>query len=158
MKKQRDTWFREGGATSTLTVPATPGGSLATEVKRNLSRGRQPEGTQTRVLEDGRVCVQVGLVQTNQFPRDVCQRKDCILCIQKGGNEANTRCESSNIGYEGECNRCDERHAYIGETSRTAFTRAKEHGGNYRAAAAAKIQPLPADNSGWGANGRMKKR
>ena len=111
---------------STLTVPATSGGSLATEVKNNLSRGRQPDGTQTRVIEDGGVCARVGLVQTNQFPRDECQRKDCLLCVQKGGNEGNTRCESSNVGYEGECNRCAERHAYIGETSRTAFTRAKE--------------------------------
>ena len=69
----------------------------------------------------------------------------------------NTKCESSNVGYEGECNRCAERHAYIGETSRTAFTRAKEHWGNYRAAAAAKIQPLPAGTSGWVDNGRRKK-
>ena len=151
VKKLRDTWFREGGATSTLTVPATP------EVKNNLNRGRQPDGTQTRVIEDGGVCARVGLVQTNQFPRDECQRKDCLLCVQKGGNEGNTRCESSNVGYEGECNRCAERHAYIGETSRTAFTRAKEHWGDYRAAAAAKLPPLPTDNSGRGADGRKKK-
>ena len=45
---------------STLTVPATSGGSLATEVKNNLSRGRQPDGTQTRVIEDGGVCARVG--------------------------------------------------------------------------------------------------
>ena len=51
------------------------------------------------MLEDGGVCVQVGLVQTNQFPRDVCHIIDCLLCVQKGGNEVNTRCESSNIGY-----------------------------------------------------------
>ena len=109
------------------------------------------------MIEDGGVSVRIGLVRPNQFPREMCQRIDCILCVQKGGSELNTRCESSNVGYEGECNRCADRHAYIGETSRTAFTRAKEHWGDYRAAAAAKIQPLPADNYGWVANGRKKK-
>ena len=157
VNKLRDTWFREGGATSTLTVPSTPGGSLATEVKKNLSKGRQPKGTHTRVIEDGGRSVQVGLIQPNQFPREKCHRKDCLLCVQKGENENNTRCEASNIGYEGECNRCTERHAYIGETSRTAFTRAKEHWGDYRAAAAAKTPPLPPDNPGWLVNRRKTK-
>ena len=155
--KQRDTWFRAGGATSTLTVPATPDGILADEIRKNLCKGRQPQGTQTRVIEDGGRCSTAGLIRTNQFPREMCRRVDCLLCVQKDGDGENSRCESSNVGYEGECYRCTERHAYIGETSRTAFTRIKEHWGDYRAAAAAKIPPQPADSTEWMTNRRKKK-
>ena len=48
-------------------------------------------------------------------------------------------CDKSNIGYEGRCSRCPTQFAYIGESSRTAYTRLKEHLGDYRAAAAAKL-------------------
>ena len=49
----KDTWFRTGGYTSTLIVPATHDGILAEVVRKNLEKGRQPSGTKTKVLEDG---------------------------------------------------------------------------------------------------------
>ena len=53
-------------------------------------------------------------------------------------------CDKSNVGYEGECVRCVENpHVYVAETSKTGYTRIKEHLGNYRAASAAKLPPLP---------------
>ena len=66
---QKDTWFRAGGATSTLTVPVTPGGILADRVRMNLTRGRQPYG---KVLEDGGICTRMVLTKSNQFPREEC--------------------------------------------------------------------------------------
>ena len=42
-ENQKDTWFRSGGATSTLTVPTTPGGALADEVRKALSRVTSPQ-------------------------------------------------------------------------------------------------------------------
>ena len=51
MNSLKDTWFREGGyTTSTLTVPSTPNGGLAEEVRKNLAKGRQPEQTILRLL------------------------------------------------------------------------------------------------------------
>jgi hypothetical protein len=42
------------------------------------------------------------------------------------------------------------------ETSRTAYTRLSEHLANYRAAAAAKLSPVPPNDSGGRARGRHK--
>ena len=141
-KTQKDTWFRSGGATSTLTVPVTPNGILAETVRKNLLRGRQPEGTRVKVIEDGGVSSRAGLVKSNQFGRKECGRDDCAICYQRVGNKV-TRCFKSNVGYEVQCGRCPNRFSYLGETSRTGYTRTKEHMSDYRAAAAAKLPPLP---------------
>ena len=53
-----------------------------------------------------------------------------------------TMCDKSSVGYEGRCVKCvDSPHLYVGETSKTGYTRVKEHVGNYRAASAAKLPP-----------------
>ena len=141
----RDSCFRAGRETSTVTVPATPNGVLATEVKNNLMRWRQPEGTRTKVIEDGGKSVKCGLVSSNAYPRQSCYRNDCLLCIQKDDGGETTRCELNSVGYEVECSRCVEKYAYIGETSKTGYTRINQHWGDYRSAAAAKIPPQPVD-------------
>ena len=152
----KDTWFRSGGATSTLTVPATPNGELADLVRRNLEKSRQPNGTSTKVIEDGGTSTRIGLVKSNQFPSDHCWREDCMMCFQKDGRTEQTRCSNRNIGYEGQCTRCPERFVYVGETSRTGYTRTREHLNDYRAAAAAKLPALP--DPGPGTNGNERKR
>ena len=142
LKNQRDTWFRSGGYTSTLTVPATENSSLAEKVRRNLESGRQPKGTKTKVIEDGGKSAKCGIVKSNPFPRQTCERELCMLCFQQAGSFA--VCDRSNCGYKGECNRCKEdKFAYIGETSRTGYTRLREHLLDYRAAASASLQPQP---------------
>ena len=138
----KDTWFRTGGYTSTLTVPATPNGLLAEQVRRNLEMGRQPAQTKTKVLEDGGRSVRGGLVRSDQFPREKCDRKDCQLCLQ--GETKGVQCDRENIGYEGECGRCPAgAFAYIGETSKTAYTRLGQHLAAYKSAAAAGLPAIP---------------
>jgi hypothetical protein len=138
----KDTWFRKGGYTSTLTVPATPDGVLAEVVRKNLEKGRQPSGTKTKVLEDGGRSSRCGLVQSNQFPRQRCSRSDCQLCLQQEGKRV--MCDKENIGYEGECSRCPARtYAYIGETSKTGYTRLSQHLAAYRAASTARLPAQP---------------
>ena len=105
----------------------------------NLERSRQPRGTQTKVIEDGGVSSRVGLVKSNQFPREECDRSDCVLCLQNNGDNKRSSCVLNNVGYEGHCTRCQDAKSYVGESSRTAFTRIKEHMENYRAAAAANL-------------------
>ena len=67
-----DTWFRKGGYTSTLTVPPTPGGRLASSIEGNLGKGRQPPGTKTKVIEGNGLSSCLGLTKNNQFPREEC--------------------------------------------------------------------------------------
>ena len=53
-------------------------------------------------------------------------------------------CEKSNVGYEGDCCRCEQAvQKYVGETSRTSYTRVKEHLTDYRSAAASNLPALP---------------
>ena len=140
----KDTWFRSGGYTSTLTVTATPAGSLAEKVRRNLKRGRQPKGKKTKVLEDGGRGARQGMILSNQFPRESCSREDCQLCLQQDGDNRRIVCDKENIGYEGKCSRCPEiTLTYIGETSKTAYTRLSQHLAAYRAASAAKLPAQP---------------
>ena len=141
--KQKDSWFRAGGATSTLIVPVTPDGLLAEKVRKNLQKGRQPSDTKTKVVEDGGTSSRGVLVKSNQFPREECGREQCVLCFQKdGGRTECVRCVANNVGYEGKCLRCPTRFSYLGETSRTAYTRLKEHLSDYRAASAARLPAL----------------
>ena len=143
MSNLKDTWFRKGGFTSTLIVPATPDSCLASKVKKNLDKGRQPAGTKTKVVEDGGVSSKAGIVKSNQFPRVQCDRDDCVICIQQAGRLKQIQCDKANVGYEFECSRCPTKSVYVGETSRTAFTRLSEHLGDYRSAAAAMLPAQP---------------
>ena len=149
MFNRKDTWFRRGGATSTLSVPPTPGRGLAQMVEEKLKEGRQPDGTRTKVVESNGVSASMGMVKANQFPRGVCHRQDCVVCFQKDGSSESTFCDRSSVGYEGDCLRCTESVCkYVGETSRTGYTRTKEHLSDYRAASAAKLPPLPRSDCG----------
>ena len=121
-----DSWFRKGGFTSTLCVPPSPGGRLVGMVEENLRKGRQPTGTKTKVIEGNGLSSCLGLVKSNQFPRRECERGDCVMCIQQGGENNIKTCDKSNVGYEGDCLRCKEtKYNYVGETSRTGYTRMK---------------------------------
>ena len=133
---------------STLTVPATPNCILASLVRGNLERSRKPAGTLTKIVESGGISSQLNLVKSNQFPREKCHRSDCLLCVQHDGNRNQTGCVKNNIGYEGQCSRCQGRVVYIGETSKPAYTPFKQHHSNYRAAAAAKLTALPNPSQG----------
>ena len=95
------------------------------------------------------MCTKNVLSRSNQFPRDDCGRDDCMICFQQEENKSSVQCVKRSVGYEGMCVRCTTKHAYIGETSRTAYTRVKEHISDYRAASAAQLPPLE-ENSGGG--------
>ena len=154
--KQKDTWFRAGGATSTLTVPATPNGLLAEKVRKNLLHGRQPTGTRTKVVENGGLGSRSLLIKSNQFARCKCERNECMLCFQEAGSDKSVKCGKNSVGYEGLCTRCPNQNKYVGETSRTAYTRIKEHLSDYRSAATAKLPPLPDGGTGFGFGNRKK--
>ena len=102
MNSMKDTWFRVGGYTSTLMVPATPNGVLAEKVRENLEKGRQPAKTKTKVIENGGSSVRKGIVQSNQFPRQKCERENCLLCLQQEGENKSVICDKENIGYAGD--------------------------------------------------------
>ena len=105
------------------------------------------------MVEDGGLCTKNVLSKSNQFPRDECGRDDCVICLQREENKSSVQCVKRSVGYEGECVRCPTKHAYIGESSRTAYTRVKEHLSDYRAASAAQLPPLDENSGGGGSHG-----
>ena len=62
-KTEKSSWFRKGGFTNTLNIPATPGGKLASLVKEALARCPAPGNTKTRVVERGGRSVRGELVR-----------------------------------------------------------------------------------------------
>ena len=58
---------------------------------------------------------------SNPFQRRQCERQDCLVC-QRGGKGKRS---ATGVTYELVCQECN--HKYVGETSRSACSRGKEH-------------------------------
>ena len=61
MSAKAATWFLKGTTTTTLTITATCGSTVQTEVKEVLRKGQQADGGQIMVLEDRGVPTTLGL-------------------------------------------------------------------------------------------------
>ena len=115
---------------NTLVVPATLGGELTTLVKKELDKSTPPMGFKTIVQEDGGRSVRADIAKTNPFPVSECGRQDCPLCQVEPSRGS---CWVSNTVYQIQCNRspCNmdgvRTPTYIGETSRTPYTRGCQH-------------------------------
>ena len=144
-KAKKDNWFRHEGFTSTLRVMPTPESQLAKNTAEAMAKCPPPLETKTKVVEQGGSTVGNQLIRSNPFPRNHCNRVHCGLC-HEGGSKG--KCYRANIGYEYVCKRCEEKNKqeiengtsinlvtsfkYIGETSRTAFTRHNQHQSKYK--------------------------
>ena len=136
-------WYRPSDAV--LFCPSTPGGELARRMRRITQDASERTGLRVRIVERGGVSIQSQLVRREN--QGMCRNtNDCV--IHKSGGRGN--CSTENIVYRGTCITCKEKgisskpdimgnivkvensprginSVYIGETSRTCFTRGKEH-------------------------------
>ena len=144
-KTRSDNWFREAGFTSTLSVLPTPNGQLAELAAVAMASCPPPKGTKTKVLERGGTTAQQQLVSSNPYPKDECGRVGCGMCCEKPSRGL---CYKPSVGYKYTCTRCEmERelqiedgipvdsttsYKYIGESSRTPYTRHLQHISKYR--------------------------
>ena len=141
-------WFREkGGYTSTISVLPTPGSHLVNNIKEALAGCSTPKGTKPKIEEKGGRTVRQQLCRSDPYPRENCERSGCGMCEQK---DSNSQCWKPNIGYRYDCNRCRIEmeiaaengipieslsvYQYVGETSRTSFTRHQQHMSDYKTA------------------------
>ena len=64
----------------------------------------------------------------NNFSKENCGRNLCGLCSSEVGGSRG-RCWTQNIGYSYICRRCDESdvYMYVGESSRSCYTRHQQH-------------------------------
>ena len=99
-------------------VPATPG----SELKRRYQKVIEAAKVKVTVAEVPGASLRRRLQKSDPFRQSRCRDIDkCMVCGDgKGG-----RCRSEGVTYEVTCRGCEGR--YIGETSRNAFTRGREH-------------------------------
>jgi hypothetical protein len=133
-------WFRKGGATSVLNVPATEGGVLAARATEVFQQYTSPAGLRPRVQERPGPSVLSVLKRTNPFPKDTCGRALCPWLAR--GEDCSHRCYRESLCYVAFCKQCRAQpaeqlaggteQAYIGETSRSVVTRIRDHISDYR--------------------------
>ena len=152
MKPDKTNWFRKEGATATLTVPCTRNSQLAKDLRKALV-GTGPRGTQVKIIEKPGPKLMAGVAKNNPFPRKHCGRLRCPFTLT--GEKCNDQCWKEGVVYAANCERCYQKQIeedivpinklYIGETSRTLFSRANQHLNDYRKAHKQNLVPIDAD-------------
>ena len=90
-------------------------------LKRQYEREIRSVGLKIKVVEQSGMTLKRELQRSDPFRDKTCGREQCMVC-QNGGKG---NCNAIGVTYELICGSCE--HKYIGETSRTAYTRGKEH-------------------------------
>ena len=98
-------------------VPATPGSRL----KNRFIEEIEGAGFKIKVVEQSGVTLKRMLERSDPFREKECSNINCLVCSTDGKGP----CRSTGVTYELVCQLC--RQKYIGETSRSAYTRGKEH-------------------------------
>ena len=116
-RKRRDNWFRKGDFDTVVFVPATPGSQL----KRRYIREIKATEFKIKIVEQSGTTLKAMLQRSDPFKQRRCADADCLLCRTDGKGS----CRSTGVTYELVCQACKSK--YVGETSRSAYTRGREH-------------------------------
>ena len=115
-EQKKKNWYKRGGYESVIFVPSTPDSELLKKMREKVD----DSGLKIKLIEkSGRT---LGDVLRTSDPRKEkrCTRNDCPVCTTDGkGN-----CKAMNANYQLTCE-CGDR--YVGTTTRSAYTRGKEH-------------------------------
>ena len=78
-------------------------------------------GFKIKVVEKAGIAIKRLLQKSDPFKPRQCEREDCPVCRTEGRGP----CSRESVTYEIKCAGCN--NVYVGETSRSAYTRGKEH-------------------------------
>jgi hypothetical protein len=140
-ERKARTWYRKLGGKEndfTLFCPISPGGRLAARWRKTLDEVRESSGGRVRgyVAEQSGVPLSALLYSSQPGEQDSCGQLDCNPCsrgttkqmacrrVARGGQVYSCRCLTCEEAEEGEPK---VEAWYHGETSRTLYTRQKEH-------------------------------
>lgn len=135
-EKKAAHWFRKGGETDydfPIFCPCTPDSKLlnrwrkvAEEAKKS-SKGR----VKAKIVEQGGIPLKSLLCTSAPKEDDTCGKTDCKVCGSETTKSSDCKkISKGGIGYEIKCKTCENDSKvslYHGETTRTLYTRAKEH-------------------------------
>ena len=101
-KKTKANWFRNSGATTTLSVPTTRNSALA-KLLRSKLKDTGPVGTSVEVLEMPGPTIIQSLIRNNPFPRETCGCQACPI------SNCKDNCSKEAVLYQAVCVRCEEK-------------------------------------------------
>ena len=143
-QRQQKSHIKQPETIGVMFVDQTPNGLLAKRLQEAEDRIARVTGYRIRIVELSGSHLSHLFPNTNPWAGMDCGRKDCVTCGQ--GGEEMIDCKKRNILYESECTVCNpgreelkekERDltkkigVYVGESARSIFERAREHGGDY---------------------------
>ena len=114
---KRSNWYKKSGNEAVIFLQATPKSQLQKRYQEEIKR----QGFKIKVVEKAGVAIKKLLQRSDPFKSWKCEREDCAVCRESGRGP----CDWQSVTYEIKCAECGD--IYIGETSRSAYTRGKEH-------------------------------
>ena len=108
---KKSSWCKRGGNEAVIFVPATPNSQLQKKYETEIKR----PGFKIKVVEKAGLAIKRLLQKSDPFKPWQCEREDCQVCRTEG---------RESVTYEIKCIGCN--NVYVGETSRSAYTRGKE--------------------------------
>ena len=105
IKKDKSTWFREMGATTTLVVPMSQNSRLAKNLREVIRKYPGPIVTSVKVVEKPGSKILAGIAVNDPFKNTDCNKENCPL--QNVGCRG--YCSKKNIIYRATCNICHNR-------------------------------------------------
>ena len=138
LNKKHNWWNKENSKVqykSVLFVTPTPGGVLASEIRKREAELNRHSGERIKVVERAGMKIKDILSSKNTLNKSNCTQKACPLCTESEHVKPNTEksrhpCNTNNVGYRWTCLKCKEMDivkVYEGETGRSARIRGGEH-------------------------------
>ena len=115
--RKKNDWYKRGGNEAVIFVPATPNSQL---LQRKYQKEIKRQGFKIKVVEKVGIAIKRLLQRSDPCKPRQCEREDCLVCRTDGKGP----CDRQSVTYEIKCTECN--NIYVGETSRSAYTRGKE--------------------------------
>ena len=91
------------------------------QLQRRYQRKIKQQGFKIKVVEKAGVAIKRLLQRSDPFKSRKFEREGCPVCREDGKGP----CDKQSVTYEIKCAECN--NVYVGETSRSAYVRGKEH-------------------------------
>ena len=118
-REKKTKWYQKGGNLSPIFVPATP----SSELKKKFHNIVKETGLEFKVIEKSGQSLKNILQNPAPLENKQCRdRENCMVCLS---NKTKGQCRKTGVTYAITCKICNT--IYHGETSRSAYSRGKEH-------------------------------
>jgi hypothetical protein len=116
VQKKRDWYKKDKKYDSVMFVQPTE----SSELKRKIQQIAKKNGVKMKVVEKAGQTVKKVLQRSNPFGKEVCGRRDCVVCTFGKPGE----CRERGCGYQLMCK--TDKRKYRGQTGRSVYERTKE--------------------------------